>query len=104
MSRSSHAAQRGARVYPPNLGPMEAIVVINPGPESRLDIQAAPTPAPGPGCVLVRVAATALNRADLLQRAGHYPPPPGASEIPGLEMAGVVEAMGEGCSDTFTPG
>jgi putative PIG3 family NAD(P)H quinone oxidoreductase len=53
-------------------------------------------PAVGPGDVLVRVRATALNRADLMQRAGKYPPPPGASEIIGLEMAGEIAALGDG--------
>jgi len=50
----------------------------------------------GPGEVLLDVAATAVNRADLLQRQGHYPPPPGASEILGLECSGTVAALGEG--------
>ncbi|MEM9554533.1 MAG: NAD(P)H-quinone oxidoreductase [Acidobacteriota bacterium] len=55
-----------------------------------------PDPIPGPGEVVLAVRATALNRADLLQLRGHYPPPPGESEIPGLECAGVVEAVGSG--------
>lgn len=55
-----------------------------------------PDPAPGPGEVLVTVAATALNRADLLQLKGLYPPPPGESAIPGLECAGTVAALGPG--------
>ena len=53
-----------------------------------------PDPEPGPGEVLVRVRATALNRADLLQMRGLYPPPPGESEVPGLECAGTIEALG----------
>jgi putative PIG3 family NAD(P)H quinone oxidoreductase len=56
-------------------------------------------PAYGPGDVLVRVRATALNRADLMQRAGKYPPPPGASEIIGLEMAGEIAAVGSDVRD-----
>ena len=56
----------------------------------------APDPVPGPGELLVAVKATALNRADLLQRIGKYKPPPGASHILGLEMAGVVERVGDG--------
>src|SRR5690606_11101061 len=56
----------------------------------------APDPAVGPGQVRIRVAATAVNRADLAQRAGRYPPPPGASEILGLECAGEVLEVGEG--------
>ncbi len=55
-----------------------------------------PTPTPGPGEIRVRVAATAVNRADLVQRSGHYPPPPGASPVLGLECAGVVDEVGPG--------
>lgn len=53
-----------------------------------------PDPQPAPSEVLVRVHATALNRADLMQRAGHYPPPAGASEVLGLEMAGRIVGVG----------
>jgi putative PIG3 family NAD(P)H quinone oxidoreductase len=53
---------------------------------------------PGPNELLVRVAAAGVNRPDLMQRAGKYPPPPGASDIPGLEVAGTVEAVGDGVS------
>ncbi len=83
---------------------MHAIVIHDPGPDSRLIIEKVATPVPGSGSVRVRVAATALNRADLLQRAGHYPAPPGASDILGLEMAGVIEALGPDCSGLFSPG
>ena len=68
----------------------------------RLEISGAiavgevPAPVPGPGEVLIRVAAAGLNRADLLQMRGQYPPPPGASSIPGLECAGVVDRLGDG--------
>lgn len=55
-----------------------------------------PDPRPGPGEVLVRVAAAGVNRADLLQAAGHYPPPPGASDIFGLEVSGTVAELGDG--------
>lgn len=54
---------------------------------------------PGPGEVLVRVAATAVNRADLLQRKGFYPPPPGTSEVIGLECSGTVAALGDGVTE-----
>ena len=54
-----------------------------------------PVPVPGPGEVLVAVAAAGLNRADLVQRAGDYPVPPGASEIPGLEVSGTVTPKGD---------
>ncbi len=53
-------------------------------------------PSPGPGEVLVDVAASAVNRADVMQRQGHYPPPPGVSETPGLECSGVIAELGEG--------
>lgn len=65
------------------------------GPEV-LKIVEAPRPEPGPGQLLVRVRASALNRADLLQRTGAYAPPPGESAVPGVEVAGEVEAWGEG--------
>jgi putative PIG3 family NAD(P)H quinone oxidoreductase len=74
---------------------MKAILVPSPGGPEALVFGDAPEPAPGPGEVVVRVRATAVNRADLLQAAGKYPPPPGASEILGLEAAGEVEGTGE---------
>ena len=73
---------------------MKAINVRNPGPDSILEIQDTPTPEPDGNELLVKIEATALNRADLLQRAGNYPVPEGASEILGLEMSGIVEAVG----------
>jgi len=73
---------------------MKAVQVINPGENASLKIDEFPTPEMAPHQVLVKVKATALNRADLLQRKGKYPPPEGASPIMGLEMAGVVEAAG----------
>jgi putative PIG3 family NAD(P)H quinone oxidoreductase len=73
---------------------MKAIQIVNPGKHSTLKIQDTPTPQPKPQEVLVRIKATAVNRADLLQRTGNYPPPEGASEIIGLEMAGVIEEVG----------
>lgn len=68
------------------------------GPEV-LRIAEVPRPEPGPGQLLVRVRASALNRADLLQRAGEYAPPAGESPILGIELAGEVEAWGEGVED-----
>ncbi|MFG1342160.1 NAD(P)H-quinone oxidoreductase [Xanthobacter autotrophicus] len=65
------------------------------GPEV-IAIETAPVPRPGPGQVLVEVVAAGVNRPDCLQRAGNYPPPPGATEIPGLEIAGRVVALGDG--------
>jgi putative PIG3 family NAD(P)H quinone oxidoreductase len=75
---------------------MKAIVVDAPGDPEVMHLGEAPDPAAGPGEVLVRTHATAVNRADTLQRRGFYPPPPGASEIIGMEVAGEVEALGGG--------
>lgn len=75
---------------------MKAIVVDTETPDRALAWSEVPDPVAGPGQVLVEVAATAVNRADLLQRAGHYPPPPGAPQTLGLEMAGVVAAIAPG--------
>ena len=75
---------------------MRAIVVPRPGGPEVLHIEELPDPVPGEREVVIDVRATALNRADLLQRRGLYPPPPGASNILGLECAGVVSALGPG--------
>lgn len=72
---------------------MKGIVI---GRNGELDWSNVEKPVPKKGEVLIKVAATAVNRADLLQRAGVYPPPPGASHVPGLECSGVVSAVGEG--------
>jgi putative PIG3 family NAD(P)H quinone oxidoreductase len=82
---------------------VRAVVVDAPGDPDVLRLGEVPDPVPGPGEVLLDVAATAVNRADLLQRMGRYPPPPGASEILGLEAAGTVAALGEGAAG-WTPG
>ncbi len=73
---------------------MRAIVAREPGGPEVLELREVPDAVAGPGELLLRVAATAVNRADLLQRAGNYPPPPGASEIIGLEASGIVEVVG----------
>jgi len=78
---------------------MRAIVITEPGDPDVLTWTEQPDPQPGPGEVLLEVAASAVNRADLLQRRGVYPPPPGASEIPGLECSGVVIALGDGVDE-----
>ncbi|HET7066862.1 MAG TPA: NAD(P)H-quinone oxidoreductase [Nocardioides sp.] len=75
---------------------MKAIVPRAPGGPEVLEYVDVPDPELGEGEVLVEVAATAINRADLLQRQGHYPPPPGASAIIGLECSGTVAALGPG--------
>lgn len=76
---------------------MRAVVISKPGGPEVLSMEERPVPQPGPGEIRVRVHASALNRADLLQRRGNYPAPPGApADIPGLEYAGEVDAVGEG--------
>lgn len=82
---------------------MKAITFDAPGNPDVLYLGEMPDPVPGPEDLLVRVRASALNRADTLQRRGLYPPPPGESEILGLELAGEVEAVGRAVSD-FAPG
>ncbi|WP_332813865.1 NAD(P)H-quinone oxidoreductase [Ramlibacter sp.] len=69
---------------------MKAIEITRPGAPEVLRLGERPDPAAGPGEVLIRVAASGVNRPDVLQRAGHYPPPPGAPDIPGLEVAGEI--------------
>lgn len=73
---------------------MHAITMTTPGGPEVLSWQEAPDPVAGPGEVLVDVVAAGVNRADLLQRQGHYDPPPGASTILGLECSGVISALG----------
>lgn len=76
---------------------MRAVVITRPGGPEVLEIQERPAPEPGPGQIRVRVRTSALNRADLLQRRGGYPSPPGSpQEIAGLEYAGEVDAVGPG--------
>ncbi|MHA6629070.1 NAD(P)H-quinone oxidoreductase [Pseudonocardia sichuanensis] len=75
---------------------MRAITVQKPGGPEALEWTEVPDPVAGPGEVVLDVAASAVNRADLLQRQGNYPPPPGASEIIGLECSGRVAELGEG--------
>ena len=75
---------------------MKTIVIREPGGPDALTVAEAPVPSAGRGEVLIKVAAAGVNRPDVLQRKGLYPPPPGASNIPGLEVAGEVAALGEG--------
>jgi putative PIG3 family NAD(P)H quinone oxidoreductase len=77
---------------------MHAITLREPGGPEVLEWTEVPDPEPGPGEVLIDVAASAVNRADLLQRQGFYPPPPGASEIIGMECSGRISAVGSGVS------
>ncbi|MGQ2928946.1 MAG: NAD(P)H-quinone oxidoreductase [Sphingopyxis sp.] len=75
---------------------MTAIAISAPGGPEVLVPETRPVPQPGPGEVLIRVAAAGVNRPDVLQRMGFYPPPPGASDLPGLEVAGTIVAVGPG--------
>src|ERR1700761_6848256 len=75
---------------------MHAIVITEPGGPEVLRWTEVPDPRPGPGEVLIDVAAAAVNRADMIQRQGHYPPPAGAPPYPGLECSGTIAAVGAG--------
>jgi len=77
---------------------MRTVVMSGSGGPEVLGIGVRPTPEPGPGDLLVRVEAAGVNRPDLMQRQGKYPPPPGASDILGLELAGTVERVGANVS------
>lgn len=78
---------------------MTAIEITAPGGPEKLVPNRRPVPRPAPGEVLIKVATAGVNRPDCLQRQGGYPPPPGASDIPGLEVAGTIAALGEGVED-----
>lgn len=83
---------------------MRAVVITEPGTPDVLRLRDVPDPEPGPGEIRVRVEAAGINRADLLQREGHYPAPDGwPTDIPGLEYAGVVESVGDRVA-VWTPG
>ena len=78
---------------------MKAITIPTPGDADALVLTEVPTPDMGPGEVLVQVAAAGVNRADLMQRQGFYPPPTGASTYPGLEVSGTISALGPDVTD-----
>ena len=78
---------------------MTAIEIREPGEPDVLVPVERPTPVPAAGEVLIRVAAAGVNRPDVFQRRGRYAPPPGASDIPGLEVSGVIETLGPGVTD-----
>lgn len=78
---------------------MWAIGIATPGGPEVLRAETLPLPVPGPGQVLIRVAHAGVNRPDVVQRQGRYPPPPGASPIPGLEVSGHIVALGDGVDD-----
>ena len=77
---------------------MRAVTIPTPGGPDALVVAEVPDPVPGPGEVLIDIVAAGVNRADVLQRMGHYPPPPGAPAYPGLEVSGRIAAIGEGVS------
>lgn len=83
---------------------MKAVVVSEPGGPEKLAIVELPDPVPGTGEITIDIHASALNRADLLQRRGLYPPPPGTTEVLGLECAGQVSALGPGSAGTVKIG
>ncbi len=82
---------------------MRAVIAESGGGPEVLQVVTRPVPQPGPGEILVRVRAAGINRPDVLQRQGAYPPPPGAPDVLGLEIAGEVAALGAGAS-RFAPG
>jgi putative PIG3 family NAD(P)H quinone oxidoreductase len=82
---------------------MRAVVITEPGGPEVMRWLEVPDPVPGPGDVIIEIAASAVNRADLMQREGHYPPPPGAPSYPGLECSGRVSAVGAGVT-AWRPG
>ncbi len=82
---------------------MRAVVITEPGEPEVMRWLEVPDPVPGPGEVIIEVAASGVNRADLMQREGHYPPPPGAPPYPGLECSGRVADVGDGVT-TWRPG
>ena len=73
---------------------MRAVIAAEPGGPEVLSVGELPDPEPGPGEVVLDVVAAGLNRADLLQRQGFYPPPPGASDVIGMECSGTIAALG----------
>jgi putative PIG3 family NAD(P)H quinone oxidoreductase len=77
---------------------MTVVGISKPGGPEVLVPETRPVPVPGPGEILVKVKAAGVNRPDVAQRSGAYPPPPGASDLPGLEIAGEVVALGEGAT------
>lgn len=81
---------------PPTMG---AVEIVQPGEAECLQIRRRSVPRPEPGEVLVKVVAAGVNRPDVMQRRGLYPPPPGASDIPGLEIAGHIVGLGEAVAD-----
>ena len=78
---------------------MTCVEIAEPGGPEQLRTTTRPVPSPEKGEVLIQVAAAGINRPDVVQRQGHYAPPPGTTDIPGLEVSGTVVALGDGVSD-----
>lgn len=83
---------------------MKAVFITEPGGPEVLQVREVDAPVPGPGEVLINVVAAGVNRADVQQRRGYYPPPPGASEIPGLEVSGRIAGFGPEVARPFSVG
>src|SRR6185369_1612836 len=81
---------------------MRAVEISEFGKPEVLKLCTRPTPQPKAGEVLIHVEAAGVNRPDVMQRRGHYPVPPGASDLPGLELAGKIAALGPGTSASST--
>ncbi|MBL4580051.1 MAG: alcohol dehydrogenase catalytic domain-containing protein, partial [SAR324 cluster bacterium] len=77
---------------------MNYIQIEKHGDPGVLKLHSMPVPEPGPGEVLIKVAAAGVNRPDVMQREGLYPPPPGATDVPGLEVSGTVVSVGQNVS------
>jgi len=99
MNRMSAGHRRKRHIVSMTDDTMRAIVITRPGGVEVLEVQRRPVPVPGEREVLVRVRAAGLNRADILQREGRYPAPPGApADVPGMEFAGEVAVLGRGAA------
>jgi putative PIG3 family NAD(P)H quinone oxidoreductase len=83
---------------------MRAVYITEPGGPEVLEVREVDSPVPGQGEVVIDVVAAGLNRADVQQRRGFYPPPPGASEVPGLEVSGRIAGFGPGVTKAFSIG
>lgn len=83
---------------------MKAVYIAEPGGPEALQVREVDDPVPGPGEVLIDVVAAGINRADVQQRRGFYPPPPGASEVPGLEVSGRIAGFGPDVVKPFAAG
>src|ERR1700677_1965898 len=98
------ACDQSAQAMAPTPERMRYIEIAEPGGPEVLRLATGPVPRPGRGEVLVRVEAAGINRADLLQRQGHYPPPPGASPILGIEVSGYIAKLGPGTTSRWRAG